>query len=69
MPTEDIAELILSPEVMAYRVMTDYFVCGVFVLGDMVVHAAPIMSWAVGKPWVEVATWIAHKGGYYSACV
>ena len=43
-----------------------WFCCGVIVRSDnVVVEAAPILAWAVGKPFAAVRDWLRAKGGGY----
>jgi len=44
-----------------FYVRTSYFTCGVIVEDGMVVSAAPIMKWAVGKRWEEVRNWVLNR--------
>jgi hypothetical protein len=46
-----------------FQVTTDYFCCGLVTEGDVVIDAAPIMSWAVGKKRAEIRNWVAKKKG------
>jgi hypothetical protein len=46
-----------------FQVTTDYFCCGLVTEGDVVVDAAPIMSWAKGKCRVEIRQWVARRKG------
>ncbi len=49
--------------VVTYQVTLPYACFGIEVRGSMVVSAAPIGSWMVGKSIVFVGEWIAKKYG------
>ena len=50
-----------------YRVTLPYAVCGLEVdAAGVVVRAAPLLHWAVGKRVAVVAGWVRRRGG---ACV
>jgi hypothetical protein len=52
-------------KVKLYQVDISYFCCGVLVQEDhLVIEAAPIMGWAVGKTWEQVIKWVEKKKGY-----
>jgi hypothetical protein len=46
-----------------YRVVLPYFVAGVIVRMGVVVEAAPILRWAVGKSLADLETWVRKKRG------
>jgi hypothetical protein len=50
---------------MFYRVTLKHFCCGIVVnqQGTKVQDAAPIMRWAIGKPFSQVRSWVEGKGG------
>jgi len=39
------------------RIVAKHFVCGIVLERERCVEAAPIMRWAVGKPWSEIKQW------------
>jgi hypothetical protein len=39
-----------------------YATCGITIIGNKVVGAAPIMKWAKGKRWHDVRRWIEQRG-------
>lgn len=45
------------------RVQTHYFTAGLVVENDIVVEAAPILDWAIGKHLPVVKAWAETKGG------
>lgn len=52
------------PETKTLRVSVPHFCCGIVIdRSYIVVRAAPIMKWAVGKGLAEVRQWVASKGG------
>ena len=55
---------------MLYQVKVPHFTCGVVTddRTNLVVLAAPIMRWAVGKPMSTVAAWVAGKHGSITQC-
>jgi hypothetical protein len=40
-----------------YTVDTGYANAGVVVRGGVIIEAAPIFHWMIGKRWAEVVTW------------
>lgn len=44
-----------------------YATFGIRALDDVIVEAAPIARWMVGKPGSVVRAWILGKGGSYQA--
>ncbi|MBA2708542.1 MAG: hypothetical protein H0U59_12130 [Gemmatimonadaceae bacterium] len=46
-----------------YRITTDYMCCGVVVDDGIVIEAAPIMGWSVGKTLAAVSAWVVKKQG------
>ena len=48
---------------LLYRVVTNYFVCGIIVKNNKVIEAAPIMSWSIGKDLSVIEKWIKSKKG------
>jgi hypothetical protein len=48
---------------MLYHVTTAYFCIGVLVEDGEVIATAPILKWAIGKKWADVAAWIKKKDG------
>jgi hypothetical protein len=46
-----------------YRVVVPHFVAGVIVREGVVVEAAPILRWAVGKRLLALETWAKNKKG------
>ena len=51
---------------MFIRVVSPYFVVGLEVKKGVVVSAAPIIGWAVGKEWDYVEAYFKKKGWEYS---
>ena len=49
------------------QVTTSYFCCGIEVEDGVVVAAAPIMKWAVGKSDTAVREWVRKKKGTMEA--
>jgi hypothetical protein len=45
-----------------YQVKTPYFTAGIVHNGRVVIEAAPILKWAVGKPWTEFMAIVKRKG-------
>lgn len=45
------------------RVTVPHFCAGIVVRDEVVVEAAPILKWAIGKPLEEVARWALRKKG------
>ena len=52
-----------SKEEILYRVTLPYAVFGVVVKTGMVIYAAPIARWAVGRTYQSFAQWVLRKGG------
>lgn len=46
-----------------YRVTLAYVCCGVSVRDGLIVDAAPILKWAVGKSLQYFRNWVRLKGG------
>jgi hypothetical protein len=46
-----------------YQVDVGYFCAGVVVRMGVVVEAAPILRWAVGKSLADLETWVRKKRG------
>jgi hypothetical protein len=46
-----------------YRIDVPHFVAGVVVRDQVVVQAAPILAWTVGKRLGVLGRWVASKGG------
>ena len=46
-----------------YQASTNYFCCGVAESNGVVVRAAPILRWALGKPIEVIRVWLEKKGG------
>lgn len=46
-----------------YNVFLPYACFGIVVQGETIVKSAPIAKWAVGKPFMKYAEWVARKGG------
>lgn len=47
-----------------YQITTSYFCAGVEVnSARFVVRAAPILAWAVGKPFYQLQNWCLRKQG------
>jgi hypothetical protein len=46
-----------------YRIDVPYFCCGVVVDRGIVVEAAPIIGWAIGKPESALRNFVKRKGG------
>ena len=44
-----------------WQIDPGYFCAGLVVRDGRVVLAAPILGWAVGKPWVEVRAWAERQ--------
>ena len=44
-----------------YRVVAPHFVARITRHGQVVVDAAPILGWAIGKSWLEVTTYFVRK--------
>lgn len=47
---------------MLVRVISPYFVAGIVLQDDIVVRAAPILGWAIGKQRASVSAIFARKG-------
>jgi len=45
-----------------YRVEAPHFCAGLVVSAGLVVAAAPILHWTMGKQWVEVLSYTETKG-------
>lgn len=52
-----------NPRSKLYRAILPYYCCGLIVLDDRVVDAAPIARWSVGKSLDEFKRWAATKRG------
>lgn len=46
---------------MLWRVTAPHFVCGIVTEGDVVVEAAPILRWSIGKTRQELRRYFARK--------
>lgn len=51
------------PEGRLWAANLPHFFCGFIVSEGEIVHAAPIMAWAVGRPVDEFVAWVRRKGG------
>lgn len=45
-----------------WQIDTAYFCAGVVVEDGRVRAAAPVLGWAVGKPWVHLVQWARLRG-------
>lgn len=50
-------------EPVVYRVKLSYACYGVITLCDLVIEAAPIAKWAVGKHLKVLVSWVNMRGG------
>lgn len=47
-----------------YQIRTSYFTCGIETdENDLIIDAAPILKWAIGKNLSFVKNWVYRKGG------
>ena len=46
-----------------YQIDTRYACAGIEVKDGVVVKAAPVFQWMLGKTWVEVEDWLHWHGG------
>jgi hypothetical protein len=44
-----------------YQIDTVYYCAGLVVESRRVTQAAPVLRWALGKPWTEVERWARGK--------
>lgn len=51
-----------------YQVDIGYACFGVEVNNKIVIDAAPIGTWMIGKSWAVVQLWIENKGGSIKKC-
>jgi hypothetical protein len=45
-----------------WRIVAPHFVAGLCVQDGLVVEAAPILGWSVGRRWSEVRAYMVRKG-------
>lgn len=45
-----------------WRIVAPHYVAGLIVSGGVVVEAAPILGWSVGKEWRGVRRYLRGKG-------
>jgi hypothetical protein len=60
-----LAKLETSPRLI--QITTSYFCCGIIIAAGRVLHAAPILQWAIGKPEEDVHQWVRNRGGDWQA--
>lgn len=48
---------------LLYRAVLPYYCCGFLAEDGLIIDAAPIMRWAIGKTVTEYTQWAASKGG------
>lgn len=52
----------------AYRIVAPHFVAGLVLAGDLVVQAAPVLSWALLKDFAFVRDYCAKRGWVVDPC-
>lgn len=52
----------MSAEGTLWYIDAPHFCCGLVVQAGRVIEAAPIVGWAMGKPWREVRAYMRRKG-------
>lgn len=55
----------MNNEGILYQITTPFACYGIVVLNGLVVEAAPIAYWAVGKTWEYVSNYYKRKGYTY----
>jgi hypothetical protein len=51
---------------MLWRIEAGHFVAGLVARRGVVVQAAPILGWSVGRSWREVKVWMRRRGWHGS---